>query len=66
MINKDYIQINRIKRLKLILPTIALVIILILIFQSINFDMRLENSNNKSIISDQTEEGVLKLSLIHI
>ena len=64
MINKDYIQINRIKRLKLILPTIALFIILILIFQSINFDMRPENSNNKSIISDQPEEGVLKPSML--
>ncbi|MDG1664733.1 MAG: hypothetical protein P8H67_02975 [Hyphomicrobiales bacterium] len=64
MINKDYIQINRIKRLKLILPTIALFIILILIFQSINFDMRPENSNNKSIISDQSEEGVLKPSML--
>lgn len=64
MINKDYIQTNRIKKLKLILPAIAIVIICILIFQSINFDLESNNPNIKLVTSDQPEEGVLKPSML--
>ena len=64
MINKDYIHTNRIKKLKLILPAIAIVIICILIFQSINFDLESNNPNIKLVTSDQPEEGVLKPSML--
>jgi len=64
MINKDYIQTNRIKKLKLILPAIAIVIICVLIVQSINFDIESDNPNVKSAISDQPDEGVLKPSML--
>ena len=64
MINKDYIHTNRIKKLKLILPAIAIVIICILIFQSINFDLESDNPNIRLATSDQPEEGVLKPSML--
>ena len=64
MINKDYIQTNRIKKLKLILPAIAIVIICVLIVQSINFDIESDNPNVRSVISDQPDEGVLKPSML--
>ena len=64
MINKDYIHINRIKKLKLILPAIAIIIICVLIFQSINFDSESDNPSIRLANSDQPEEGVLKPSML--
>ena len=64
MINKDYIQIKRIKRLKLIFPVIALLIIFILIFQSINIEMDSDNKEINLILSDQSNDGVLKPSML--
>lgn len=64
MINKDHIQTKRIKRFKLILPAIALLIIFILIFQSINIEMDLDNKEINLILSDQSNDGVLKPSML--
>tara|TARA_B100000767_G_C19719089_1_gene516401 strand:- start:404 stop:1018 length:615 start_codon:yes stop_codon:yes gene_type:complete len=64
MITKDYIQIKRIKRLKLILPMIALFIIFILIFQAINIDTKPNDPKIELILSDQINDGVLKPSML--
>ncbi len=64
MITKDYIQIKRIKRLKLILPMIALFIIFILIFQAINIDTKPNDPKIELILSDQVNDGVLKPSML--
>lgn len=64
MINKDIIQNIRIKRLRFILPLIALVIIFLIIFQSINIATTKNNKNLNIILSEQSNEGVLKPSMI--
>ena len=64
MISKDYIEIKRIKKLKIILPTLASIIILILILQSIDIDMEPRNIEVNSIFSDQPSDGVLKPSML--
>ena len=52
MINKDIIQNIRIKRLRFILPLIALVIIFLIIFQSINIATTKNDKNLNIILSD--------------
>ena len=64
MINKDIIQNIRIKRLRFILPLIALVIIFLIIFQSINIATTKNDKNLNIILSEQSNEGVLKPSMI--
>ena len=64
MINKDLIQNIRIKRLRFILPLIALVIIFLIIFQSINIATTKNDKNLNIILSEQSNEGVLKPSMI--
>ena len=64
MINKDQVQNIRIKRLRFILPLIALVIIFLIIFQSINIATTKNDKNLNIILSEQSNEGVLKPSMI--
>jgi len=64
MINKDQVQNTRIKRLRFILPLIALVIIFLIIFQSINIATTKNDKNLNIILSEQSNEGVLKPSMI--
>ena len=64
MINKDIIQNIRIKRLRFILPLIALIIIFLIIFQSINIATTKNDKNLNIILSEQSNEGVLKPSMI--
>ena len=64
MINKDQVQNIRIKRLRFILPLIALLIIFLIIFQSINIVTTKNNKNFNIILSDQSNDGVLKPSMI--
>ena len=64
MINKDQIQNIRIKRLRFILPLIALLIIFLIIFQSVNIVTTKNNKNLNIILSDQSNDGVLKPSMI--
>ena len=64
MITKDYIQIKRIKSLKLILPIIASFIVFVLIFQAINIDTKPNDPKIKLILSDQINDGVLKPSIL--
>ena len=64
MINKDLVQNIRIKRLRFILPLIALVIIFLIIFQSINIATTKNDKNLNIILSEQSNEGVLKPSMI--
>jgi hypothetical protein len=64
MITKDYIQIKRIKSLKLTLPIIASFIVFVLIFQAINIDTKPNDPKIKLILSDQINDGVLKPSML--
>ena len=64
MINKDQVQNIRIKRLRFILPLIALLIIFLIIFQSVNIVTTKNNKNLNIILSDQSNDGVLKPSMI--
>ena len=64
MINKDQVQNIRIKRLRFILPLIALIIIFLIIFQSINIATNKDDKNLNIILSEQSNEGVLKPSMI--
>ena len=64
MINKDQVQNIRIKRLRFILPLIALIIIFLIIFQSINIATNKDDKNLNIILSDQSNDGVLKPSMI--
>jgi len=64
MINKDLVQNIRIKRLRFILPLIALIIIFLIIFQSVNIATIKNDKNLNIILSEQSNEGVLKPSMI--
>ena len=64
MINKDQVQNIRIKRLRFILPLIALIIIFLIIFQSINIATNKDDKNLNIILLDQSNDGVLKPSMI--
>lgn len=63
MINKDQIQNIRIKRLRIIFPLIALVIVSLIFFQSVNIATT-KDKNLNLILSDQSNDGVLKPSMI--
>ena len=63
MINKDQIQNIRIKRLRIIFPLIALVIVFLIFFQSVNIATT-KDKNLNLILSDQSNDGVLKPSMI--
>ena len=63
MINKDQVQNIRIKRLRIILPLIALVIVSLIFFQSVNITTT-KDKNLNLILSDQSNDGVLKPSMI--
>tara|TARA_B100001287_G_scaffold158614_1_gene133296 strand:+ start:633 stop:1241 length:609 start_codon:yes stop_codon:yes gene_type:complete len=63
MINKDQIQNIRIKRLRIIFPLIALVIVSLIFFQSVNI-ATIKDKNLNLILSDQSNDGVLKPSMI--
>ena len=63
MINKDQIQNIRIKRLRIIFPLIALVIVSLIFFQSVNI-VTTKDKNLNLILSDQSNDGVLKPSMI--
>lgn len=63
MINKDQIQNIRIKRLRIIFPLIALVILSLIFFQSVNIATT-KDKNLNLILSDQSNDGVLKPSMI--
>jgi hypothetical protein len=63
MINKDQVQNTRIKRLRVIFPLIALAIVSLIVFQSVNITTTKEKKLNL-ILSDQSNDGVLKPSMI--
>ena len=63
MINRDQVQNIRIKRLRIIFPLIALVIISLIFFQSVNIATT-KDKNLSLILSDQSNDGVLKPSMI--
>ena len=63
MINKDQVQNIRIKRLRIIFPLIALVIVSLIFFQSVNIATT-KDKNLNLILSDQSNDGVLKPSMI--
>ena len=63
MINKDQIQNIRIKRLRIIFPLIALVIVSLIFFQSVNVATA-KHKNLNLILSAQSNDGVLKPSMI--
>ena len=63
MINKDQVQNIRIKRLRVIFPLIALVIVSLIFFQSVNIATT-KDKNLNLILSDQSNDGVLKPSMI--
>ena len=63
MINKDQIQNIRFKRLRIIFPLIALVIVSLIFFQSVNIATT-KDKNLNLILSDQSNDGVLKPSMI--
>ena len=63
MINKDQIQNIRIKRLRIIFPLIALVIVFLIFFQSVNITTT-KDKNLNLILSDQSNDGVLKPSMV--
>lgn len=63
MINKDQVQNIRIKRLRVIFPLIALAIVSLIFFQSVNITTTKEEKLNL-ILSDQSNDGVLKPSMI--
>ena len=64
MIDKDQVQNVRIKRLKIIFPLIALTIVSLIFFQSINIKSNTEDKNLNLILSEQSNDGVLKPSMI--
>ena len=64
MIDKDQVQNIRIKRLKIIFPLIALIIVSLIFFQSINFKSNTEDKNLNLILSEKSNDGVLKPSMI--
>ena len=64
MINYDKIQNTRIKRLKVIFPILALIVIFIIFIQSIKIEINDEDKNLTLILSDNSNEGVLKPSMI--
>ena len=64
MINSDKIQNTRIKRLKVIFPILALIVIFIIFIQSIKIEINDEDKNLTLILSDNSNEGVLKPSMI--
>ena len=63
MINRDQVQNIRIKRLRIIFPLIALVIVSLIFFQSVNIATT-KDKNLSLILSDQSNDGVLKPSMI--
>ena len=63
MINKDQVQNIRIKRLRIIFPLIALVIVSLIFIQSVNI-VTTKDKNLNLILSDQSNDGVLKPSMI--
>ena len=63
MINKDQVQNIRIKRLRVIFPLIALAIVSLIFFQSVNITTTKEKKLNL-ILSYQSNDGVLKPSMI--
>ena len=63
MINRDQVQNIRIKRLRIIFPLIALVIVFLIFFQSVNITTT-KDKNLNLILSDQSNDGVLKPSMI--
>ena len=63
MINKDQVQNIRIKRLRVIFPLIALVIVSLIFFQSVNIATT-KDKNLNLILSDQSNDGVLKPSMV--
>ena len=63
MINKDQVQNIRIKRLRVIFLLIALAIVSLIFFQSVNITTTKEKKLNL-ILSDQSNDGVLKPSMI--
>ena len=64
MIDKDQAQNIRIKRLKVIFPLIALIILFLIFFQSINIETKKDDKNLNLILSEQSNDGVLKPSMI--
>ena len=64
MIDKDKVQNIRIKRLKIIFPLIALALVSLIFFQSINIKIETEDKNLNLILSKQSNDGVLKPSMI--
>ena len=64
MINNDKIQNTRIKRLKVIFPILALIVIFIIFIQSIKIEINDGDKNLTLILSDKSNEGVLKPSMI--
>ena len=64
MINNDKIQNTRIKRLKVIFPILSLIVIFIIFIQSIKIEINDEDKNLTLILSDNSNEGVLKPSMI--
>ena len=64
MINNDKIQNTRIKRLKVIFPILPLIVIFIIFIQSIKIEINDEDKNLTLILSDNSNEGVLKPSMI--
>ena len=63
MINKYQVQNIRIKRLRVIFHLIALAIVSLIFFQSVNITTTKEKKLNL-ILSDQSNDGVLKPSMI--
>ena len=64
MINSDKIQNSRIKRLKIIFPILSLIVIFIIFIQSIKIETSDGDKNLNLILSDKSNEGVLKPSMI--
>ena len=64
MIDSDKIKNSRIKRLKIIFPILALIVIFIIFIQSIKIEINDEDKNLTLILSDNSNEGVLKPSMI--
>ena len=64
MIDSDKIKNSRIKRLKIIFPILALIVIFIIFNQSIKIETSDGDKNLNLILSDKSNEGVLKPSMI--
>lgn len=64
MIDSDKIKNSRIKRLKIIFPILALIVIFIIFIQSIKIETSDGDKNLNLILSDKSNEGVLKPSMI--